>query len=103
MSVDTKDFLTKQRKRATGAVLGHAERAEWYARLTPREKADLREKVLSAIGTYHDAVLDVISTLDGNGGMHNERALELLAELHEKLVAPERALVPQPARAGDGR
>lgn len=97
MSLDTKDFLTRQRKRATGSVLGHAERAEWYGKLTPREKADLRDKVLSAIGTYHDAVLDVINTLDGGGGVHNEKALELLAELHEAVVQrQERPLAAVP-------
>ena len=92
--MDTQEFLTRQRKRATGAVLGHAEKAPWYTRLSPAEKAALREKVLSAIGTYHDSVLDVIKTLDGAGGVHNERALELLAELHEKVVRQERPLVP---------
>lgn len=94
MAVDTREFLTKQRKRATGAVLGYMERSGWYERLSSHEKADVRDKVLSAMGAYHDAVLDVISTLDGAGGVHNERALELLTELHDSLlVRQERPLV----------
>ena len=101
MSVDTKEFLTKQRKRATGSVLGFIERAPWYERLTVADKAEVREKVLSAMGAYHDSVLDVISTLDGAGGIHNDRALELLQQLADHVVPPrrERPLTAAP----DGR
>lgn len=98
--IDTREFLTKQRKRATGSVLGHAEHSQWYVRLSKEEKAEFREKVLSALGSYHDAVLDVISTLDGGGGIHNEAALGLLQQLHEALVPPRRE---RPLQAADGR
>lgn len=99
MSVDTKQFLTRVRKRATAGVLGYAESQPWYRQLTTQQRIELRDKVLSANAAYHDAVLDVIATLDGAGGVHNERALELLEILHDVVVRRERPLVVTDGRS----
>lgn len=82
MSLDPKEFVGKARKRSTGAILGFIERQSWYGGLTVNQKRELRDKVLSAEGAYHDVVLDVINTLDGGGGVHNGQAIELLQEIH---------------------
>ena len=82
MSLDAKEMVGKSRKRATASILGYVERQRWYASLSQAEKTALREKVLSAEAAHHDVVLDVISTLDGGGGVYNARALELLEDIH---------------------
>lgn len=99
--MDTQEFLTRVRRRSTGSVLGYMEKQPWYGALNAEQRRGLRDKVLSAEGAYHDAVLDVIKTLDGNGGVHNDKALELLAELHETLVQ-QRPFVPTDAAADGG-
>lgn len=101
MSLDPKDMVGRSRKRATASILGFAERQQWYSRLTPAEKAALRDKVLSAEAAHHDVVLDVISTLDGGGGVYNDKALELLEQIHQ-VLRQERPLVEMQRRSSTG-
>lgn len=82
MTVNVRELLTKQRRRSTASVLGFIEDQVWYPSLTRDQRNALRDKVLSAEASYHDVVLDVVSTLDGGDGMHNDRALELLEQIH---------------------
>lgn len=83
MSIDTKEFLARQRRRLAGGILGHVERAPWYGTLSAAQKGELRDKVLSAIGNYHDAVLDVLGALGATEGVTNEIALKMIQEIHE--------------------
>lgn len=85
--IDTKELLARVRKRANASLLNYVESQSWWARLTPAQKAELRERVFSSSAAYHDAVLDVVATLDGGGGVYNEHALELLQQIHLKVGA----------------
>jgi hypothetical protein len=91
VAVDTRELLNRARKRAQGGILGYCERADWYSTLEADEREELRAKVLSCLGAYHDSVLDVMGALDGTGPL-NQRALELLGEIHGLLVRQEHPL-----------
>ena len=95
MAIDTEKMLAGWRKRTAGAVLGFCERSDWYSTLDRDEKDALRDKVLSALATYHDVVLETVRALDGTGAL-NDRTLELIQELHGAVVLERPA--PQPRR-----
>jgi hypothetical protein len=87
--IDTREFLTNTRRRVTGGLLGYVQSQQWYRSLPRAQQMELRQKVLDSIGIYHDTVLDVIKALDGAGGETNDAALELIREVHERLIASE--------------
>ena len=100
MSVDVREMLSRQRRRAVGAILGYAESQPWYEGMTRQQQVAYREKVLASMSAYHDVVLDIVATLDGSGGIYNDRALELLEAIHG-MVSPHRER-PLPRAVGDG-
>lgn len=63
MAVSIRDFLKHRKDRAVGTILGHLEASLW-SRLGPDERDQLRAVVLGAIGSYHDAVLDLMKADD---------------------------------------
>jgi hypothetical protein len=81
--MDERRLIVEQRRRLVAAVLGEAETtmrphvpaAEWSA---------FRQKVLDAVGVYHDLVLDVLK-VSRDDVVRNERALELLEAIHRKI------------------
>lgn len=83
------DFATKlaseQRGRLVGSILGHAERAPWWAKLTNADRKAFRDKVLASVGVYHDFVLDCLRAAD-DGSVVNEEALRLLQSIHSSLA-----------------
>lgn len=79
--IDTKELLDRQRKRLLATVLGHCEQSTWWTKLTPLQQRQLREKVLTAVGAYHDLMLDLMRSSD-DGTVQNEIALELLDKIY---------------------
>lgn len=80
MAIDTRELLDRQRKRLVGAVLGHCENARWWQQLSELERRQLRDKVLTAAGAYHDLMLDLVRSTDD--GAFNEHALQILDRIH---------------------
>jgi hypothetical protein len=76
-----KNLLIEQRKRLLGTVLGHVDR-ELASSLTPRQKADLRDKVMAAVGVYHDTCLDMLKASVDDGIIPNAELLSVLESLH---------------------
>ena len=81
----------KQRKRFIASVLGAAEQAPWWRKLSPVEQREYRQKILDSAGTYHDFMLDVIG-VSKNGGLRNEYAIELIQAVHDSQRRLEREL-----------
>ena len=80
-----KNLLIEQRRRTVGALMGHIEE-KVYSRLTPPERKELRDKVLQTVNAYHDICLDILKSSVNDGSVVNEQALELLAEIHTRVV-----------------
>lgn len=82
MSSDfVRNLLIEQRKRLAGSVMGYAEKT-LFDRMTPPEQRAFREKVLSAVGAYHDTCLDILKASVNDGSVVNAEALTLLTEIH---------------------
>lgn len=81
MSDQLRRLITESRKRAIAGILHHAEVSAWWERLSPREQRELREKVLTSFGVYHDLVLDVIK-VGQEDAVLNERTLRLIESIH---------------------
>ena len=82
-----------QRKRLVASILTFIEQAPWYAELDQKECAELREKVLTSIGAYHDFILDVINVGEDDYG-RNAKALELITQVHASQRRLETTLKP---------
>ena len=76
-----RNFAIEQRKRLVGSIMTHAERS-LYPHLPPEVQREFRDKVMAAVGAYHDATLDMLKASISDGSVVNERALELLQEIH---------------------
>lgn len=85
MSEFVRNLLTEQRRRLVGTLLGYLDR-NVAARLSPAEQKELREHTLRAVNAYHDVVLDILKSSVSDGGVSNERALQLIVEMHERVV-----------------
>lgn len=85
MSSDfVRNLLIEQRKRLVGSIMTHAEKT-LFDRMTPPEQRAFREKVLSAVGAYHDTCLDVLKASVNDGSIVNTEALELLRDIHARV------------------
>jgi hypothetical protein len=85
MSVPVRDFLKKRRDRALGAILGNAERAAWFAKLTDGEREAHRRAVLDALNSYHDSVLDLVKAED-TSVVRNEEVIALLERIDRNVT-----------------
>jgi hypothetical protein len=74
-----------QRQRLVGNLMGFAER-ELYPDLTPTQQRAFRDKVLQAVGQYHDAVLDLLKASVEDGSAVNEHAIRLIEDIHRCMV-----------------
>lgn len=83
MSVPIRDFLKARRERALGSILGYAERELW-ARLSAAERQAFRGVTIDALNGYHDSVLDLVKSENGNV-LRNEEVVGLLERLDEHL------------------
>jgi hypothetical protein len=77
-------IVGEQRKRLIGAILGHAER-EIYPSLTVAQQQAFRAKVLGAIGSFSDFVIDVLRGTS-QGQWVNDDAMRLLAEISAQVT-----------------
>lgn len=82
MQTFVRGVLTRQRKRAIAIIMRHAE-TSFYASLTPEQQNEFRSTVLSAIGSYHDACIDMVEASVNDGTMLNEEAVRVLAQFNE--------------------
>lgn len=85
MSEFVRNLLTEQRRRLVGTLLGHIDR-NIAPRLTAAEQKELREHTMRAVNAYHDVVLDIVKSSVSDGTVLNERALQLLVEMHARVV-----------------
>lgn len=81
----------EQRKRMLATILGYAE-SEVFPKLSKREQYELREKVVGAVNTYHDFILDVIK-VNREDVVRSEEAVALIRQVHESQARVERSLV----------
>lgn len=75
-------LVGEQRRRMIAALLGFVEGEPWYSKLSPQEKSLLRETVLRVTTNYHEFILDVLK-VSKDDVLYNERALELIQQVHE--------------------
>lgn len=75
-----------QRQRLVGNLMGFAER-ELYPDLTASQQRAFRDKVLQAVGQYHDTVLDLLkATVDDATAAVNEHALRMIEDIHREVA-----------------
>jgi hypothetical protein len=92
----------KARRRAVASIMGYSETV--FSELV--EEADwqrYREKVLNALGVYHDTMTDIMLTLGEGPGIVNEHALEMLERIHGEQTRLRRAALDNDSRALNGR
>lgn len=75
-----RNLLVEQRKRAIGSILGHFDRE--FSASPMRQRQEFREKVLAAVGVYHDTCLDILKASVDDGIVPNAEFLEKLTEIH---------------------
>ena len=83
MSIAVKDFLKARRDRALGSILGYAER-EIFTRADEAERLAFRSVVIDALNSYHDSVLDLVKSDQGN--VRNEELISLLERVENHLA-----------------
>lgn len=77
-----RQLCIEQRRRLVGNLMDHAER-HLYPKLSPAEQRAYRDKVLQAVGSYHDVVLDMLKAAGPQPDvLVNEEALRLLRTIH---------------------
>jgi hypothetical protein len=78
-------LLERRMKKAIAIVLGVKERE--VDGFLPRDVSDkLRKVVLDQFNEYHEMVLDVVRSLDNGTVVLNEHYLELIEQLHSRVV-----------------
>jgi hypothetical protein len=93
-----RNLLIEQRKRLTGTLMKYLE-AQVYPTLNPRQRTELRDKVLAAIGAYHDTCLDILKASVDDGSEQNVLAMEF-RDLNSNLA---RLLRQEEESVGDPR
>lgn len=79
-----KNMLTESRKRVVGSLMSYMEQ-NVYPNLTPQEQTELRAKVLTSVGAYHDCCLDMLKASVNDGSISNEYLLEAIYDLHDEI------------------
>lgn len=85
------NMLAQQRKRVVGSLMKYIE-SEVYPRLNEDEQRALRQKILAAVGMYHDVCLDMLKASVEDGSVVNEEALRLLAHISSRVQSLDRSL-----------
>lgn len=86
-----RNVLNEQRRRLIGNLMQYLE-ANVYAHLNEYEQRELRKRVLTAVGAYHDVCLDMLKASINDGTMVNEDAQRLMATLSQQMDALRRDL-----------
>lgn len=81
--IDARRLLVERRKRLVGSIMQFAER-ELYPGMSLKQQQQFRDKVMEAVGGYHDLMIDLVRSLAGDG-IVNEDALRLIQEIHDRL------------------
>lgn len=84
MSQFVNNLMAAQRKRALGTLMTYLER-EVYPHLDPTAQRALRERVIGAIGAYHETTLDVLKAAVSDGSAINQDALTILSRMDANL------------------
>jgi hypothetical protein len=85
-----KRLLIERRKRLTATIMGRLEQ-DAFPHLTQAEQRDLRQFVMTAIGSYHEVAIDLMRTVVGEAEV-NELALELLQRIDHNTRSGPRAV-----------
>lgn len=87
-----RNVLNEQRRRLIGNLMQYMER-NVYEHLTPDQQRELRSRVLTSVGQYHDVCLDMLKASIDDGTLVNEDAQRLMSRLSQQLDALRRDLV----------
>lgn len=77
-------LLVVQRRRLVGTILGYGER-ELYPHLSKDQQQGFRNKVLGAVESYHDLVMDIVGVSEDDTVLVNAEAMELLRDIREQV------------------
>lgn len=80
-----RNLLIEQRKRLIGSIMSHAEQGFYQDLSVPQQRA-FRDKILSAVGAYHDTCLDMLKASINDGSVSNVEALTLLTDIHREVL-----------------
>ncbi len=80
-----KNLLTESRKRLVGSLMSYMEQ-NVYPELDKKQQEELRNKVLTSVGAYHDACLDMIKASVNDGSMVNEHFLDEIYDMFNELM-----------------
>lgn len=84
------ELVRGQRRRMTGAILGHLER-EVYPLLTAEQREATRQKVLDSVGVFSDFVVDCLRGAS-KGALINEDAVRMLDQISRGVRALDQKL-----------
>lgn len=87
-----RNVLNEQRRRLIGNLMTYMER-HVYEHLTPDQQRELRSRVLTSVGAYHDVCLDMLKASIDDGTLVNEDAVRLMAQLSQQMDALRKELV----------
>lgn len=79
-----RNMLNEQRRRLIGNLMTYVE-SNVYRHLSPDEQRELRKRILTAVGAYHDVCIDMLKASIDDGTMVNEDALKLMARLSQQM------------------
>jgi hypothetical protein len=79
-----KNMLIESRKRVVGSLLSYMEQ-NVYDSLTKTQCEELRQKVLNAVGAYHDTCLDMLKASLNDGSVSNELLLEAIYDIRDEV------------------
>lgn len=85
-----RNMAVEQRRRLVGAVMEHFEKKVAPAipmGVRNQVAQQFREKVMAAVGQYHDVVLDMLKSTINDGSIVNDEALALLRDVSTQLGA----------------
>lgn len=85
-NVFLKNLLVESRKRVVGSLMSYMEQ-NVYPSLGKTEQEELRQKVLNAVGAYHDTCLDMLKASVNDGSVSNQLLLDAIYDLHDEVKA----------------
>jgi len=86
-----RNVLNEQRRRLIGNLMQYLE-SHVYEHLSQADQRELRKRVLTAVGAYHDVCLDMLKASIDDGTVVNEEALRLMSRLSKQMDSLGREL-----------
>lgn len=84
-NVFLKSLLAESRKRLVGSLMSYLEQ-NVYPKLNKQQQDELRTKVLTSVGAYHDACLDMLKASINDGSISNEYLLEEIRDGFDEIL-----------------